>query len=122
MILEIWLDNMKQLIGYIVAALVSGLFVMWIMSTSNSKLKTEVDKLHKQNDSLTLAIDSTSHKIQQYDSIINKFENIVNIEKQKLINLNKKANEFKEKYNKEHNRIVAMSNADAAREFTNAFE
>jgi uncharacterized coiled-coil DUF342 family protein len=113
---------MKQLIGYIVAALVSGLFVMWIMSTSNSKLKTEVDKLHKQNDSLTLAIDSTSHKIQQYDSIINKFENIVNIEKQKLINLNKKANEFKEKYNKEHNRIVAMSNADAAREFTNAFE
>ena len=122
MILEIWLDNMKQLIGYIVAALVSGLFVMWIMSTSNSKLKTEVDKLHKQNDSLTLAIDSTSHKIQQYDSIINKFENIVNIEKQKLINLNKKANEFKEKYNEEHNRIVAMSNADAAREFTNAFE
>jgi hypothetical protein len=56
---------MKQIISYIFAALIGGLCVMWGMSTSNSKLKTEVDKLHKQNDSLALAIDSTSKKIQQ---------------------------------------------------------
>jgi hypothetical protein len=40
----------------------------------------------------------------------------------KKLHWNKKANEYKEKYNEEHNRIVAMSNTDAAREFANAFK
>ena len=47
---------------------------------------------------------------------------MVNEDKKKLGNLNKKANEYKEKYNEEHNRIITMSNADAALEFASAFE
>ena len=112
---------MKHIISFGLGALIATLVVMFALP-SNKKFQAELDRLHAQNDSLYTAIDSTSAKIKQLDSIACVLGTIINEDKKKLGNLNKKANEYKEKYNEEHNRIVAMSNADAAREFANAFK
>jgi hypothetical protein len=109
---------MKPIISFGLGALIATLIVLFALP-SNKKFQAELDRLHAQNDSL---YNSTSAKIKQLDSMACVLGNIVNEDKKKLGNLNKKANEFKEKYNEEHNRIIAMSNADAAREFANAFK
>ena len=112
---------MKPIISFGLGALIATLIVLFALP-SNKKFQAELDRLHAQNDSLYNTIDSTTAKIKQLDSMACVLGTIVNEDKKKLGNLNKKANEFKEKYNEEHNRIVAMSNADAAREFANAFK
>ena len=112
---------MKHIISFGLGALIATLVVLFALP-SNKKFQVELDRLHAQNDSLYNAIGSTSAKIKQLDSIACVLGTIINEDKKKLGNLNKKANEYKEKYNEEHNRIVAMSNADAAREFANAFK
>ena len=112
---------MKFIISFGLGALIATLIVLFALP-SNKKFQVELDRLHAQNDSLHNAIDSTSAKIKQLDSIACVLGTIINEDKKKLGNLNKKANEYKEKYNEKHNRIVAMSNADAAREFANAFK
>jgi len=112
---------MKPIISFGLGALIATLVVMFALP-SHKKFQAELDRLHAQNDSLYSAIDSTTAKIKQLDSIACVLGGMVNEDKKKLGNLNKKANEYKEKYNEEHNRIVAMSNADAALEFANAFE
>jgi len=112
---------MKHLISFGLGALIATLIVLFALP-SHKKFQAELDRLHAQNDSLYKAIDSTTVKIKQLDSMACVLGIIVNEDKKKLGNLNKKANEYKEKYNKEHNRIIAMSNVDAALEFTNAFK
>ena len=112
---------MKPIISFGLGALIATLVIMFALP-SNKKFQAELDRLHAQNDSLYNAIDSTTAKIKQLDSMACVLGNTVNEDKKKLSNLNKKANEYKDKYNEEHNRIVAMSNADAAREFANAFK
>ena len=112
---------MKPIISFGLGALIATLIVLFALP-SHKKFQAELDRLHAQNDSLYSAIDSTTVKIKQLDSMACVLGIMVNEDKKKLGNLNKKANEYKEKYNKEHNRIVAMSNADAALEFTNSFK
>ena len=112
---------MKPIISFGLGALIATLVVLFALP-SNKKFQAELDRLHAQNDSLYKSIDSTTVKIKQLDSVACVLGNIVNEDKKKLGSLNKKANEYKDKYNEEHNRIVAMSNADAAREFANAFK
>ena len=112
---------MKPIISFGLGALIATLVVMFALP-SNKKFQAELDRLHAQNDSLYNAIDSTTVKIKQLDSIACVLGSAVNEDKKKLSSLNKKANEYKEKYNEEHNRIIAMSNADAALEFASAFE
>jgi uncharacterized coiled-coil DUF342 family protein len=112
---------MKPIISFGLGALIATLVVMFALP-SHKKFQAELDRLHAQNDSLYSAIDSTTAKIKQLDSMACVLGSMVNEDKKKLGNLNKKANEYKEKYNKEHNRIIAMSNADAALEFSNSFK
>lgn len=112
---------MKHLISFGLGALITTLIVLFALP-SNKKFQSELDRLHAQNDSLYKAIDSTTVKIKQLDSMACVLTIIVNEDKKKLGSLNKKANEYKEKYNEEHNRIITMSNAVAAREFANAFK
>jgi uncharacterized coiled-coil DUF342 family protein len=112
---------MKHIISFGLGALIATLVVMFTLP-SNKKFQAELDRLHAQNDSLYNAINFTSAKIKQLDSIACVLGSVVNENKKKLSNLNKKANEYKEKYNKEHNRIITMSNADAALEFSSAFK
>ena len=112
---------MKHVISFGLGALIATLIILFALP-SNKKFQAELDRLHAQNDSLYNAVDSTSAKIKQLDSMACVLGIMVNEDKKKLGNLNKKANEYKEKYNKEHNRIVTMSNADAALEFTNSFK
>ena len=112
---------MKPIISFGLGALIATLIVLFALP-SHKKFQAELDRLHAQNDSLYSAIDSTTAKIKQLDSMACVLGGMVNEDKKKLGNLNKKANEYKEKYNEEHNRIITMSNADAALEFANAFE
>ena len=81
---------MKLIISFGLGALIATLIVLFALP-SNKKFQAELDRLHAQNDSLYNAIDSTSAKIKQLDSMACVLGSMVNEDKKKLGNLNKKA-------------------------------
>jgi peptidoglycan hydrolase CwlO-like protein len=87
-----------------------------------SDLENRLNELHKQNDSLLLDIKLKQNEITKLDSVANVYKDKVEKDKTELTALKIKADNFKIKYNEEHNRINTLSNGNVVNEFTNAFE
>jgi ABC-type Na+ efflux pump permease subunit len=100
------------------------LFIIIIFQSQypKSDLKNRLNELHKQNDSLLLNIKLKQNEITKLDSVTNIYKDKVEKNKIELTALKIKADNFKIKYNEEHNRINTLSNGNVVNEFTNAFE
>ena len=79
-------------------------------------------KLHRQNDSLMQCISKNYIEIQRLDSLSKTYELKIEQDKVELAKLKITSDKNKQKYNEEHNRIITLSNSDAAREFTEYFK
>lgn len=79
-------------------------------------------ELHKQNDSLTQCIFKNHIEIEKLDSLSKTYELKIEQDKVELAKLKTTSDKNKQKYNEEHNRIITLSNSDAAREFSEYFK
>ena len=100
------------------------LFIIIVFQSQHPKsdLENRLNELHKQNDSLLLDIKLKQNEITKLDSVTNIYKDKVEKDKTELTLLKIKADNFKIKYNEEHNRINTLSNRNVVNEFTNAFE
>lgn len=113
-------ENIKWYI--IISILLIIMFYQYFnINSVKANFKNEIEKLHKQNDSLVLNISVNKSKIKQLDSLANIFKTRVEQDKAKLDSLKFVADKNKQKYDKEHNRINTLSNSAVASEFTNTF-
>jgi uncharacterized membrane protein YgaE (UPF0421/DUF939 family) len=112
---------MKKIISFGLGALIATLVVMFALP-SNKKFQAELDRLHAQNDSLMLVMANTKLERAKLDSISNNLKSQVIEDKKQLTTLNKKANDYKKKYNEELRHIDSMSNNDVTSSFADAFE
>jgi uncharacterized coiled-coil DUF342 family protein len=88
----------------------------------NSKLITEHEiKYQNTIDSLSNDIDNKNIIIKSLDSTIKTLDSSLTINKNELIKISIKADKYKKEYDKEHNRIINMSDNDIISEFTNTF-
>lgn len=98
------------------------LFIIFQSQQPESNLENSLNKLHKQNDSLFLDIKLKQEQITKLDSVTTIYKDKIEKDKIELTILKVKADNFKIKYNEEHNRINTLSNGDVVNEFTNAFK
>lgn len=96
--------------------------LLWFLfvydNVDNSKEKYYQDKI----DSLQIEIGLNKNKIDSLTAAKVVLDSLIAIDKNKLADIAKKAKEYKDKYNEEHNRISDMSDDDIIREFTAAFQ
>lgn len=88
----------------------------------DNKFKHQIVNLHRQNDSLLLSISKSESKIYKMDSLIYIYKSRIDSNKNKLANLQIIADQNKQKYNEERNRLTNLSNKSIVGEFTNAFK
>jgi hypothetical protein len=112
---------MKHIISFGLGALIATLVVMFAL-LSNKKFQAELDRLYAQNDSLMLVMANTKLERAKLDSISNNLKSQVIEDKKQLTTLNKKANDYKKKYNEELRHIDSMSNNDVTSSFADAFK
>lgn len=112
--------NQKSVLYFIILILLSIVIFQFFYSDNNT-LDSKLEKLHKENDSLICNINKNKEQIKKYDSLVNIFSIKIEQDKAKLDSLKFVADKNKQKYDKEHNRINALSNSAAASEFTNTF-
>lgn len=113
--------KIKILAPYILI-LILFIIIIFQFQYPKSDLENSLNKLHKQNDSLLLNIKLKQNEITKLDSVTNIHKDKVEKNEIELTALKIKADNFKIKYNEEHNRINTLSNRNVVNEFTNAFE
>jgi len=113
-------NNIKWYITILILLLII-FFQCFKYSGNRSDFENEIEKLHKQNDSLFCNIDLNVLKIKQLDSAINIFKFKIEQDKLRLDSLKIISDKNKQKYDKEHNRINSLSNSAVAREFADTF-
>jgi uncharacterized coiled-coil DUF342 family protein len=115
------MKNYINIIGYIVAIVLTIVIVKNLGFAGNIDAENKIKALTHQIDSLQLHVDSNNVKIAQLDSLATLYKTKVDEDKKKLSGLKAKADLYKNKYNEEHNRITNLDNAAVVSEFTNAF-
>jgi hypothetical protein len=110
---------MKKYITQIVI-LLGTIGLLWFLLVHNDISSSEA-KYQKTIDSLNIEIGKKDIKITSLDSTRHILDSLVILDKAKLANIAKKAQQYKEQYEKEHNRINNMSDDDIISEFTTTF-
>lgn len=113
--------NKNSLYFIIIAALIA-IIVYLKFNTNNTDFQTQIDNLHKKNDSLTSNIEQRNIQLQKLDSITNIYKLEIQQDKLELAKLQQVADKNKRKYNEEHNRILSLTNSATVSEFTNTFK
>lgn len=113
--------NKNSLYFIIIAALIA-IIVYLKFNTNNTDFQTQIDNLHKKNDSLTSNIEQRNIQLQKLDSITNIYKLEIQQDKLELAKLQQVADKNKRKYNEEHNRILSLTNNATVSEFTNTFK
>jgi vancomycin permeability regulator SanA len=108
------------IIGVLLLLIIIQYFTLNKNSSNNFNNQTTI--LHQQNDSLLLSISKNESQIHKMDSLIHIYESRVDSSKNKLADLQIIADQNKQKYNEEHNRLINLSNKSVVGEFTNAFK
>jgi hypothetical protein len=107
-------------IGILLLLIIIQYFTLGKNDSNNFNNQTTI--LHQQNDSLLLSISKNESQIRKMDSLIHIYESRVDSSKNKLADLQIIADQNKQKYNEERNRLINLSNKSVVGEFTNAFK
>lgn len=107
----------------IILSYIAVIIATYIITTkTNSYNNTELDLLHKQNDSLCKSLEISSLKLVKLDSLTLTLKNEIDITKKELSSLEIKSKKIKQQYDAQTNRINNLSNTAVISEFTEAFE
>ena len=97
--------------------------LLWLLFTYTSLKKSSKEKEYQDKiDSLQIEIGLNKAKIDSLSSAKLVLDSLVAVDKAKLTEVAKKAAAYKDKYDKEHNRLNDMSDDDVISEFSKAFE
>lgn len=113
------MKKLTKIISYV--ALILVIFAVYRRLDQNSELKQQVKELEQANTLLQAQVDSTYTKIDQLAITAEGYKSQIELDKEKLADLQSKADLYKRKYNEEHNRITELSGDALVSEFTNAF-
>jgi septal ring factor EnvC (AmiA/AmiB activator) len=107
----------QLVIACLVGILIYGLFI-YKQGYSNDKTK----QYQKTIDSLQIEISKKDTIISTLDSTRKVLDSLIEIDKAKLAGIAKKAQQYKDQYEKERDRINNMSDDDIISQFTTAFK
>jgi predicted MPP superfamily phosphohydrolase len=113
---------MKIHLYKIIIVLITLIFVFIKYNNFNSQLISK-QEIKYQNiiDLLSNEIDNKNIIIKSLDSTRKTLDSSLIINKNELIKISIKADKYKKEYDKEHNRIINMSDNDIISEFTDTF-
>jgi hypothetical protein len=114
--------NYKGFVITIIILLMVVVFQYFTLNQNKNDFNSKINTLKHINDSLLLNISKNDLKIKKMDSLANIYESRVDSSKNKLADLQVIANQNKQKYNEERNRLINLSNKSIVGEFTNAFK
>ena len=112
----------KDGLYFIVIATLVAIIVYLKFNTNNVDFQTQIDNLHRKNDSLTSNIEQRNIQLKKLDSLASIYKSEIEQDKLELAKLQQVADKNKKKYNEEHNRILSLTNSAAASEFTEVFK
>ena len=111
----------KILLSILVIGLVG--LIAYQLFIYKQKYSSVKEKQYKKTiDSLNLEIGKKDTKIASLDSTRGILDSLLVLDKAKLAELARKAEQYRKKYDKERNRINDMSDDDVISEFSKAFE
>lgn len=112
----------KNSLYFIIIVVLIAIIIYLKFNTNNTDFQTQIDNLHKKNDSLTSNIEQRNIQLKKLDSITNIYKLEIQQDKLELAKLQQVADKNKRKYNEEHNRILSLTNSATVSEFTNTFK
>lgn len=111
----------KDALYFIIIVTLVAVIIYLKFNTGNVDFQTQIDDLHRKNDSLTSNIEQRNIQLKRLDSLAITYKSEIEQDKAELANLKQIADRNKRKYNEEHNRILNLTNSATVSEFTNTF-
>ena len=113
---------MKKFILQLVLACLLGTIIYGLFTYKQGYSSDKTKQYQKTIDSLQLEISKKDTIISTLDSTRKILDSLIALDKAKLAGIAKKAEQYKNQYEKERNRINNMADDDIVSEFTAAFK
>jgi uncharacterized membrane protein len=113
---------MNNIIKNIVIICLLGVILYGLYNYKQGYSNTNIEKYQKTIDSLAIEISKKDKVIGSLDSTRCVLDSLLVLDKAKLANIAKKAQQYKDQYEKERNRFNTMSDDDIISTFTTTFK
>ena len=113
---------MKKFILQLVIACLVGIIIYGLFTYKQGYSSDKDKQYQKTIDSLTIEISKKDTIISTLDSTRKVLDSLIAIDKAKLAGIAKKAQQYKDQYEKERDRLNNMSDDDIISTFTTAFK
>ena len=113
---------MKKFVLQLVLVCLLGIIIYGLFTYKQSYSSNKDKQYQKTIDSLTIEISKKDTLISTLDSTRKVLDSLIEIDKAKLAGIAKKAQQYKDQYEKERDRLNNMSDDDIISQFTTAFK
>ena len=113
---------MKKFILQLVLVCLVGVIIYGLFTYKQGYSSNKDKQYQKTIDSLTIEISKKDTIISTLDSTRKVLDSLIAIDKAKLAGIAKKAQQYKDQYEKERDRLNSMSDDDIISTFTTAFK
>ena len=114
--------NMNKFLLQLVIICLLGIIIYRLYIYKQSYTNASIEKYQKTIDSLTIEINKKDEVIGSLDSTRSVLDSLLILDKAKLADVAKKAQQYKNQYEKELNRFNNMSDDDIVSTFTTTFK
>jgi septal ring factor EnvC (AmiA/AmiB activator) len=113
---------MKKFLLQLVLVCLLGVIIYGLFTYKQGYSSDKDKQYQKTIDSLALEISKKDTIISSLDSTRKILDSLIEIDKAKLADIAKKAQQYKDQYEKERDRLNSMSDDDIISQFTTAFK
>ena len=113
---------MKKFVLQLVLVCLLGVIIYGLFTYKQGYSSDKDKQYQKTIDSLALEISKKDTIISSLDSTRKILDSLIEIDKAKLAGITKKAQQYKDQYEKERDRLNSMSDDDIISQFTTAFK
>ena len=113
---------MKNFLLTLVAVCLLGVIIYGLFTYKQSYSSDKDKQYQKTIDSLAIEISKKDTLISTLDSTRKVLDSLIKIDKARLADIAKKAQQYKDQYEKERDRLNNMSDDDIISQFTTAFK
>ena len=113
---------MKKFVLQLVLVCLLGVIIYGLFTYKQGYSSDKDKQYQKTIDSLALEISKKDTIISSLDSTRKILDSLIEIDKAKLADIAKKAQQYKDQYEKERDRLNSMSDDDIISQFTTAFK
>ena len=113
---------MKKFVLQLVLVCLLGVIIYGLFTYKQSYSSDKDKQYQKTIDSLAIEISKKDSSISTLDSTRKVLDSLIKIDKARLADIAKKAQQYKDQYEKERDRLNNMSDDDIISQFTTAFK